>query len=216
MSAAETATTPAIQSEGAAVHTAGDQAAANATSNAAQAEGKNPRPNRFAFVVHHIDLSAGRRLYIGNLAYATTEGELKTFFKEFLVYVHVRSPLVADDTDSDASESVSIPVNPRTTRPVGYAFVDLSTPSEAERAIAELNGQTILERKVSIQLARKPETHAEGATSGGEGTSGNETRRRGSHRGRGRGRGRGGRAHRGGRAVSDCTVLDDSLANMLV
>ena len=29
----------------------------------------------------------GRRLYIGNLAYATTEGELKTFFKEFLVYV---------------------------------------------------------------------------------------------------------------------------------
>ena len=29
--------------------------------------------------------SLGRRLYIGNLAYATTEGELKTFFKEFLV-----------------------------------------------------------------------------------------------------------------------------------
>ena len=29
----------------------------------------------------------GRRLYIGNLAYATTEGELKEFFKEYLVYV---------------------------------------------------------------------------------------------------------------------------------
>lgn len=27
----------------------------------------------------------GRRLYIGNLAYATTEGELKEFFKGFLV-----------------------------------------------------------------------------------------------------------------------------------
>lgn len=27
----------------------------------------------------------GRRLYIGNLAYATTEGELKEFFKDFLV-----------------------------------------------------------------------------------------------------------------------------------
>ncbi len=27
----------------------------------------------------------GRRLYIGNLAYATTEGELKDFFKGFLV-----------------------------------------------------------------------------------------------------------------------------------
>ncbi|KAF2456438.1 hypothetical protein BDY21DRAFT_372537 [Lineolata rhizophorae] len=122
----------------------------------------------------------GRRLYIGNLAYATTEGELKDFFKDYLV------------------ESVSIPTNPRTTRPVGYAFVDLSTPSEAERAITELNGKAILDRKVSIQLARKPEASGEG--SGGEGVSGGEGRRRGSTRGRGRGRGRGGRAARGGRA----------------
>ncbi|WKT46273.1 Arf GTPase activating protein [Fusarium oxysporum f. sp. vasinfectum] len=85
----------------------------------------------------------GRRLYIGNLAYATTEGELKDFFKSYLV------------------ESVSIPKNPRTDRPVGYAFVDLSTPTEAERAIEELSGKEILERKVSVQLARKPEPAGE-------------------------------------------------------
>ncbi|KAF1812541.1 RNA-binding domain-containing protein [Eremomyces bilateralis CBS 781.70] len=119
----------------------------------------------------------GRRLYIGNLAYATTEEELKEFFKDYLV------------------ESTSIPTNPRTQRPVGYAFVDLSTPSEAERAIAELNGQSILDRKVSIQLARKPEPAGEGAI-GEDGT------RRSSQRGRGRARGRGGRAARGGRTVS--------------
>ncbi|KAL1305918.1 hypothetical protein AAFC00_004061 [Neodothiora populina] len=117
----------------------------------------------------------GRRLYIGNLAYATTEGELKDFFKDYLV------------------ETTSIPTNPRTTRPVGYAFVDVSTPSEAERAIQELNGKTILDRKVSVQLARKPEPAQEG-TEGQEGT-----RRRSSTRGRGRGRFRGGRAGRGGR-----------------
>jgi RNA recognition motif-containing protein len=29
----------------------------------------------------------GRRLYIGNLAYATTEGELQSFFKGYLMYV---------------------------------------------------------------------------------------------------------------------------------
>jgi RNA recognition motif-containing protein len=29
----------------------------------------------------------GRRLYIGNLAYATTEGELKDFFSAYKVYV---------------------------------------------------------------------------------------------------------------------------------
>ncbi|GAO18763.1 hypothetical protein UVI_02040850 [Ustilaginoidea virens] len=97
-------------------------------------------------------------------------------------------------------ESVSIPKNPRTDRPVGYAFVDLSTPSEAERAIAELSGKEILERKVSVQLARKPEPAGE-KTEGtnGEGSGAEGTRRRPSGRGRGRGRGRGGRTARGGR-----------------
>lgn len=99
-------------------------------------------------------------------------------------------------TNTLRSETTSIPTNPRTTRPVGYAFVDVSTPSEAERAIAELNGKTILDRKVSVQLARKPEPAGEQAETGGEGT-----RRRSSTRGRGRSNrvrgGRGGRAPRG-------------------
>ena len=34
----------------------------------------------------------GRRLYIGNLAYATQEGELKDFFKDYLVYVPLPNP----------------------------------------------------------------------------------------------------------------------------
>lgn len=46
---------------------ADDKAAANEAASASAAE--------------------GRRLYIGNLAYATTEGELKDFFKSYLVYV---------------------------------------------------------------------------------------------------------------------------------
>ncbi|RAH44694.1 RNA recognition motif domain-containing protein [Aspergillus brunneoviolaceus CBS 621.78] len=129
----------------------------------------------------------GRRLYIGNLAYATTEGELKEFFQNYKI------------------ESVSIPVNPRTNRPVGYAFVDLATAHEATAAIEELSGKEILQRKVSVQLARKPEpaeAKAEGAASGGEGASGAEGRKRsgGRARGRGRGRGRGGRLPRGGRS----------------
>lgn len=107
-----------------------------------------------------------------------------------------------------SSETTSIPTNPRTTRPVGYAFVDLSTAEEAQKAIAELAGKFILDRKVSVQLARKPETAAEkqaAAASGGEGLSGGEGRRRNSGRGRGRARARGGRTGRGGRSVS-CLV----------
>ncbi|PGH34073.1 hypothetical protein GX50_03129 [[Emmonsia] crescens] len=129
----------------------------------------------------------GRRLYIGNLAYATTEGELKDFFSAYTI------------------ENTSIPVNPRTNRPVGYAFVDLATANEAQAAIAELSGKEILDRKVSVQLARKPEP-AENkgeAVSGGEGASGGEGRKRTSGRGRGRGRGRGGRIGRGGRAPKE-------------
>lgn len=102
------------------------------------------------------------------------------------------------------SESTSIPVNPRTTKPVGYAFVDVSTPDEAQRALSELNGKTILDRKVSVQLARKPDEPASAAAiANGNGESGEgQSRRRSSGRGRGRGRGRGGRGGRGGRTVS--------------
>ena len=83
--------------------------------------------------------------------------------------------------------------------------MDLSTADEAQKAIQELAGKFILERKVSVQLARKPETPAEkqaAATSGAEGSGGEGGRRRNSGRGRARGRGRGGRSNRGGRSVS--------------
>lgn len=96
---------------------------------------------------------------------------------------------------------------------MGYAFVDLATADEAQSAIQELSGKEILERKVSVQAARKTESAEarEGAVSGGEGGSGGEGRKRGFGRGRGRGRGRGGRLGRGGRArneaVSKVTCL---------
>jgi RNA recognition motif-containing protein len=104
-------------------------------------------------------------------------------------------------TDGIDSETTSIPTNPRTTRPVGYAFVDVSTPSEAERAINDLNGKTILDRKVSVQLARKPEPAAPAASAAvnnenAEGEEGGARRRQST---RGRGRGRGGRSGRAGR-----------------
>lgn len=111
-----------------------------------------------------------------------------------------RQPLPELEADIRGfSESTSIPVNPRTNRPVGYAFVDLTTAPEADHAISELSGKEILDRKVSVQLARNPAEKNE--ASGGEG-SGGEGRKRGSGRGRGRGRGRGGRFGRGGRTVS--------------
>jgi hypothetical protein len=107
-------------------------------------------------------------------------------------------------------------VNPRTNRPVGYAFVDIATASEAAAAIEALSGKEILSRKVSVQLARKPEPAEakEGAASGGEGASGAEGRKRtgGRGRGRGRARGRGGRTGRS-RTVGDLDRLSESFWN---
>ncbi|KAI1000208.1 hypothetical protein K3495_g7989 [Podosphaera aphanis] len=139
----------------------------------------------------------GRRLYIGNLAYATTEGELQTFFSGYLI------------------ESISIPKNPRTDRPVGYAFVDLATPSEAERAITELSGKDILERKVSVQLARRPEPGSDKPTANGAedtGAGAQAGRRKPSGRGRGKGRARTGRAARQNQSSTNETGTEDSTA----
>ena len=72
--------------------------------------------------------------------------------------------------------------------------MDVSTPSEAERAITDLNGKTILDRKVSVQLARKPEPAAAATAPAADGEQAEGARRRTSTRGSGRGRGRGGRA----------------------
>lgn len=125
---------------------------------------------------------------------------ISLLFSIYLISIRACHGKLADR--SCYSETTSIPVNPRTTRPVGYAFVDLETAEEAEKAIANLSGKEILERKVSVQVARKPDAgDAAPGTNAAEPTSGGEGRKRGTGRGRGRGRGRGGRSARGGRAV---------------
>lgn len=130
---------------------------------------------------HAISAAEGRRLYIGNLSYQTTDEQLREFFSGFSI------------------ESTSIPTNPRTGRAVGYAFVDLTTKEEADRAISELGGKDILDRKVSVQLARKPGSNENGTKkSGDEGADGDAEQtqhqpKRGRN-GRARGKGRGGRS----------------------
>ncbi|KAL7274157.1 hypothetical protein RUND412_002957 [Rhizina undulata] len=83
-------------------------------------------------------IADGRRLHIGNIPYATTEEQLMDFFVGFSI------------------EYTSMPINPRTGRPVGYAFVNLTTMEETERAVIELDYKELLGRKVHVQFARKP------------------------------------------------------------
>lgn len=84
------------------------------------------------------------------------------------------------------SESTSIPTHPRTGRAVGYAFVDLTTPEEAQRAIAELSGKEVVERKVSVQLARKPGDKKEGEDGAADGEKQPKKKSQRSRKARGR------------------------------
>ena len=70
----------------------------------------------------------GRRLYIGNLAYATTEGELKDFFKDYLVYV--QHPLMdLNELETNSYSTVRPPLSPPTRAPLARS----ATPSWRSR-----------------------------------------------------------------------------------
>ncbi|RPA83290.1 RNA-binding domain-containing protein [Ascobolus immersus RN42] len=157
-----------------------EQTSINEAPAQAQNQNQNEGNKEAENEAHAASAAEGRRLYIGNLAYATTEDNLREFFKGYKI------------------ESISIPNNPRSGRAVGYAFVDLVDKEDAERAMKELSGKELVERNVSVQLARKPTTKStegseEGAASGEDKGKGERPAKRGRGGFRGRGRGRGGR-----------------------
>lgn len=79
----------------------------------------------------------------------------------------------------------------------------MKSADEANKAINNLSGKDILERKVSVQLARKPEDNEKKAES-------TENKERGTGRGRGgRGRGRAGRARGGRTGATEAAPLAD-------
>ncbi|MDY6916699.1 MAG: RNA-binding protein [Chloroflexota bacterium] len=107
------------------------------------------------------------RIYVGNLPYDMTEGELQL---EFSAYGEVKSVSILSDKISG--------------RPKGFGFVEMASKSEGEAAIAGLNGTTLRERTVVVNEAR-PRTDSRSGGSYGD--------RRHSGHGGGRG-GRGGRS----------------------
>lgn len=88
--------------------------------------------------VECISVIEGRRLYIGNIDYATTGTDLKNFFSNYNV------------------ESTEIAINPRRNRPCGYAFAVMKTADDAQKAVRDLSGKELLERELLVQLARNP------------------------------------------------------------
>jgi cold-inducible RNA-binding protein len=94
----------------------------------------------------------GRRLYVGNLPYSTTDQELTELFGR-----------------AGAVETVRVMRDMVTGRARGFAFVQMATDEEAQKAITEFHQYELQGRPLVVNEARpKPESSA-GASRGGYG-----------------------------------------------
>jgi RNA recognition motif-containing protein len=90
-------------------------------------------------------------LYVGNLSSETTESELKDLFAQF-----------------GEVESAKIITDRHSGNPKGFGFVEMSSRSEGEKAITELNGKLVHNREIAVNRAR-PKKPRRGFDGGGRG-----------------------------------------------
>lgn len=109
------------------------------------------------------------KIYVGNLAFDVKQADLETEFGAF-----------------GKVESVAIISDKFTGRPKGFAFVEMPLKTEAEAAIAGLNGITLNDRAIVVNVSRPREENKSGSGSYGN--------RKGGGYGGGYGRNRGGRS----------------------
>jgi RNA recognition motif-containing protein len=111
------------------------------------------------------DKEMEKKLYVGNLSYATTEDELRTLFAQAGT---VESVALIKDRDTGSSK--------------GFAFVEMSNQSEAEKAISMFNGYNMADRALKVNMARPREERGgygdrRGGYGGGGGYGNNRNRR---------------------------------------
>lgn len=81
-----------------------------------------------------------QNLFIGSLAYATTDDSLKAFFETIGEVVSAR---VVTDRDSGRSK--------------GFGFVEFADEANNQKAVDELNGKELDGRAINVNLARPKE-----------------------------------------------------------
>src|SRR5262249_30262728 len=92
----------------------------------------------------------GKKLYVGNLEYGVTDGDLE---KMFAPHGTVESAQIIMDRDTGRSK--------------GFGFVEMKTDQEAQAAIAALNGAQSGGRSLTVNEAKPREDR--GGRSGGRG-----------------------------------------------
>jgi len=92
----------------------------------------------------------GRKLYVGNLPYETGETELQSLFAR-----------------AGTVETVTVMRDMATGRARGFAFVEMGSDDEANKAINELNDYQLGGRGLTVNEAR-PKVSSGGAGGGGQ------------------------------------------------
>ena len=91
-------------------------------------------------------------IFIGNLSYNVTEGDLRQAFE---IFGQVASATVIKDEQSGRSK--------------GFGFVEMPVQAEAQSAIEALNGTALKGRTITVNEARPYANNRRGKDRGGEG-----------------------------------------------
>ncbi len=90
------------------------------------------------------------KLFVGNLSFNTTENDLQDAFAAHGTVLETN--LMVDRVSG---------------RPRGFAFVTMSTPEEAQKAIDALNGAAVDGRNLTVNEAKPKEERSSGGRQGG-------------------------------------------------
>jgi cold-inducible RNA-binding protein len=90
------------------------------------------------------------KLYVGNLSFSTTEGDLKDYFSKAGTVV-----------------SCNVIMDKYTNKSRGFAFVEMGSQEEANKAIAECNGKEFQDRTLTVNEAKPREDRPRGNFGGG-------------------------------------------------
>lgn len=93
-----------------------------------------------------LERNGMKNLFVGNMHFATTEGELRALFEQFGEVTRLQ---VMTDRDTGRSR--------------GFAFVDMADDQAAAKAIAALNGKEVNGRTLNVNEAR-PKTEGGGGS----------------------------------------------------
>jgi cold-inducible RNA-binding protein len=97
----------------------------------------------------------GKKLYVGNLTYGTTDATLEQLFS---AHGTVVSAQVIMDRDTGRSK--------------GFGFVEMQTDQQAQAAIAALSGKEVDGRALTVNEAKPREDRGGGGGRGGYGGGG--------------------------------------------